>query len=85
MLDRENTWIDEHIKLRDLTQKKIEKLEKKMKIQEDSKLGDWFKEWYKNLQSKAPDSAESIGWVLSALDLMNKMVARIKQLEGQNG
>jgi|GEM_PF-3025910 len=53
MLDRENTWIDEHIKLRDLTQKKIEKLEKKMKIQEDSKLGDWFKEWYKNLQSKA--------------------------------
>ena len=28
MLDRENTWIDEHIKLRDLTQKKIEKLEK---------------------------------------------------------
>jgi hypothetical protein len=56
-----------------------------MKIQEDSKLGDWFEEWHKNLRSKAPDSAESIGWVLSALDLMNKMVARIKQLEGQNG
>jgi hypothetical protein len=53
-----------------------------MKVQESSKLGDWFDEWYKNLQSKAPEVPESAGWVLSALDLMNKMVSRIQQLEG---
>ena len=53
-----------------------------MKVQEDSNLGDWFDEWYKNLQSKAPEVPESAGWVLSALDLMNKMVSRIQQLEG---
>lgn len=53
-----------------------------MKIQEDSKLGDWFEEWYKQLQQKAPnDVPESAGWIISALDLMNKMVARIQQLE----
>jgi hypothetical protein len=56
-----------------------------MKIQEDSNLGDWFDEWCKNLQSKAPEVPESAGWVLSALDLMNKMVSRIQHLEGQNG
>jgi hypothetical protein len=28
MVDRENKWIDEHIKLRDKLQKKIERLEK---------------------------------------------------------
>jgi hypothetical protein len=53
-----------------------------MKIQEDSKLGDWFEEWYKKLQHNPPnDAPESVGWMLSALDLMNKMLTRIQQLE----
>jgi hypothetical protein len=55
-----------------------------MKIQEDSKLADWFEEWYKRLQHNAPVEAESTAWILSALDLMNKMLTRIQQLEGQN-
>jgi hypothetical protein len=52
-----------------------------MKI-EDSKLSDWFEEWYKKLQHNAPnDLPESVNWIPSALDLMNKMLTRMQHLE----
>jgi len=61
-----------------------------MKIQEDNKLGDWFEEWYKKLVQQRLGAiyvtqANDDDWMQSALDLMNKMLTRIQQLEGQNG